>query len=168
MSNDSRKPSRKELLQELESIRASLLPESGEEKPGAARETMEKAITQERPAITEEEIEKDIEEYEYSLTIPSDKAEQKRAGADDTEMADNAHQEKSSNTTKTTNEKPMTVLPGQQSLFDDNDTKPSAHNKTAVQAVDKKSVDNTQQEKPKTNSENPFLPKHSLFLCKTR
>ncbi len=155
VTNNSHKPSKEELLNELESIRTSLLPE-GKEKSASDEPPFEDL------AITRE----------FLITIPEAES---NLGSDTPDIP------------TLEKENPMTVLPGQQSLFGE-DAKKSA--KTTQSGADAISTDDaasiTETETPATEQivetqehpaieeeqlaapelsdtqerENPFLPRH--------
>ena len=99
MSTKSQKPSPGELLKELETIHASLLPENN--APSSRRATEDRselAITQERPAISDEDLAGS--NYNYLLDIPAQSGNATAPAASPHSASD-----------------PKPPLPGQQSLF---------------------------------------------------
>ncbi len=135
VSNKSRKPSREELLNELESIRSSLLSSDSESdtidhneneprtESSAAESTSpspELAETQRMPIITPEKL-NDTNPFSPNNEKASD----------------------------------MTVLPGQQSLFDE-----EKKEKQAAETEATTTEETEASHEPTTERENPFLPKH--------
>jgi len=137
----SRKPSPEELLHELESIRDSLIQEDdghGSSNNDNAN-TDSSAVTQERPAITDDDI-PDDEDYDYLLDIP-----------------DNTDENSGKTPTVNPAEKPsdaLDVLPGQQSLFSENESA------NLGQGSDTSALIDNEETFGKATGENPFLPKH--------
>ncbi len=131
VSNKSHKPSREEMLTELESIRSSLL--CGDED-----------------GIREDDND-DIDSSDSAVPPASDLAETQRMPIITPEQLDEE------STPSANNEKApaMTVLPGQQSLFDEEKKEKQAAEAEAAAAAKETEAS---QEKT-TERENPFLPK---------
>lgn len=139
MSTKPNKPTPKELLKELEAIHASLLPDTatGKQSPGqAVRPSMATKRTPTSEEIsTREHADMPIH---TSLDVGRDLTEQQSAAS-------------------------MTVLPGQQSLFEESDTSNNTSSKsnTVIEDVQEHTA-NQLHDSPKhdADAENPFLPKH--------
>ncbi len=162
VNNKSHKPSREDLLHELESIRKSLLEDSLE-LVDEANETGEvgdhtspktssnkkhtENVSQTSSPKAEQKADA-IDESDYLLDIPEPETPESEA-----EIVTTAQQQKSIQSEN------MTVLPGQQSLFEDattSDTPTSTHETIQVLKKDiEKAEAHTEQK-----VENPFLPKH--------
>lgn len=160
MDSKSPKPSKQELLRELESIRDSLLPEGG---TTAAAMNTSLSNTQRTPVIKNPSF--DTEEYDYALNIPAVTEPTKNyhlpaATRTPAPLAPQPEPEplpealmNVNDAAPTQEDLPMNTLPGQQSLFDTQEMqleieKPVSSKQTPVPAT------------PKAAVENPFLPKH--------
>ncbi len=161
VTNNSHKPSKEELLNELESIRTSLLPE-GRDKTGTSKTSASEEASFEDLAITRE----------FLITMPE---------------AESSSDSDATNIPTLEKESPMTVLPGQQSLFGE-DAKKAAHKSqnevNAVSADDTGDINTSEASDPEQlaethehpaieeeapapaelsdtqERENPFLPRH--------
>lgn len=175
MSIKSRKPSREDLLKELEAIRTSLLPERQTQGAEGKNNNVEKndafcgfgqqtlnaqphhcedlsaldstlAITQERPAVPDEIT--GGAEFDYLVNIPDSQHE-----APPRAPEKSPYDKKSSN-----HQDPATMnaLPGQQSLFESSEM--TGRRKSA----DSHSGQRGSEPSPgvEDQAENPFLPKH--------
>lgn len=162
--NPTRKPSKQELLSELESIRTSLLPEGpkhvdNNEEPIELTEAdmvleSDLSATLEMPIISAEAE----ENFEFALNIPSGPEDAQIKGQEQDNIALDQTQQASTQPTESlmqNPEKPAHVLPGQQSLFDE-DKNQAAENGSATE----KKVKATPVKPTASATENPFLPHH--------
>jgi len=140
--NEHRKPSKEELLEELESIRASLLPE-GEDK--SAKFTSDNSpevplsATQKRRAIEQGQIQQHLQGKVSTATLP-------QSSTPDADPAVNlSNNGNPAAMTKSQSPESTTLSANQQSLFDDSEV-PAEQSEDNPAAL--------------TKSENPFLPKH--------
>lgn len=151
VSDDSNKPTRDELLQELESIRETLLP------AGLQAESTQASASSETDKNSQ---------FPGDVTRPRD-AVSDTTNAPTSETLDNAISEVEALTdqiipSNNNKDHPMNVLPGQQSLFDEEKKAAAAANASAEDApsAEPASSEEAHPAAASAPKENPFLPRH--------
>lgn len=152
MNSKPRKPSRAELLKELESIRTSLMEESlGTDSDELISEDLTRKNSLEETSPMPKPKTEQLDEHDYLLDIPEPSSDTSRNNSEsdilDPESSPPTNPKKDDN---------MTVLPGQQSLFEEPN---SSKTKEQVQEFTEK-AENPEILEEEEKAENPFLPKH--------